>query len=354
MVGEAVEAPLGEDTDHRHRTAEGVERQADGCALEVGAGQHHSVVREEDRVVADAVGLDLELFAGPAQLVTGGADDLGRRAHAVGVLDLDLLLSREEVGAVDHRSDVGRRNHRAAETAQLVQPPIVGFHVGAQGLEAHRASDLRLLEEPLRVPHREAADGVGEIRAVDDREAVARFEPGYRDTSRLEGLVSGHPGALIEGLAFAHHQECDLAHRREVAAGPNRALLAHHRCDTGVQHGDQGVGDLGPAAGVAVSVDIGPEHHRRADVIDGTGLADARGVVVNQVALEIADLLVREDNLRKLADAGVDPIHDLASLDSTVEKGTTTRYSVARVGMQIDVFAVPGDRNDIFNCEVGA
>jgi hypothetical protein len=101
-----------------------------------------------------------------------------------------------------------------------------------------------------------------------------------------------------------------------------------------------------------MGVDVDPEHHRRADVIRGTGLADTRRVVVYEIALEVSNLLVREDDLRELADAGVDPIHDLASLDALVEKGATVGNPIARVGVQLDGFAVPGDRNDVFDGEI--
>ena len=66
------------------------------------------VLGQEDRVVADAVGLDLDLLSRPAKLVAGGADHLRGRAHAVGVLDLDLLLAGDQVGAL-HDLDAGWR-----------------------------------------------------------------------------------------------------------------------------------------------------------------------------------------------------------------------------------------------------
>jgi hypothetical protein len=85
-----------------------------------------------------------------------------------------------------------------------------------------------------------------------------------------------------------------------------------------------------------------------------TRIADPRGVVVDQIPLEFSDLFVCEDDLRELADAGVDPVHDLASLDALVEKVTATDNPVAGIGMELDTFAVAGDRNDVFDCEVVA
>jgi hypothetical protein len=65
--------------------------------ITVGAGQNHLVVGEEDRVVPNAVRLDLDLLARPPHLVADGAEHLWRRTHAVRILDLDLLLAGEEI-----------------------------------------------------------------------------------------------------------------------------------------------------------------------------------------------------------------------------------------------------------------
>ena len=233
-----------------------------------------------------------------------------------------------------------------------MEPGVVGFEVGAQGLEAHGAADLGLFQEALDVPHGEAADGVGQIGAVDGREAVAGLETGHGDPGRLEGGGAGHSRALEEGLALAHQQEGDLAHRREIAARAHRALLAHHRGDARIQHGDQGFGDLRPATRAAVGVDVDPQQHRGADVVLGAGVADPGGVVVDQVTLEIADLVVVENDLRELADPGVDAVHDLARRDPSVEKGPAADDPLAGIGVELDLFAVPRDRDHVLDREV--
>jgi hypothetical protein len=75
-------------------------------------------------------------------------------------------------------------------------------------------------------------------------------------------------------------------------------------------------------------------------------------MVVNQISLEVPNLFVRKHDLREFADAGVDPVHDLSSLEALIEKGSAAVYSLAGVGMEFDGFAVPCDRNDVFDCEV--
>ena len=106
--------------------------------------------------------------------------------------------------------------------------------------------------------------------------------------ARSMAIAAGQALALVEGLALAHEEQRDLGHGGQVAAGADRALLADDGRDALVEHGDQGQGDLGAAAGAAVGVDVDPAGHGRPDVFDRGGLADAGGVVVDEVLLELA------------------------------------------------------------------
>ena len=96
--------------------------QGDRRPLEVRAGQRHALVRQEDRVVGDAVELDLDLGAGEHHRVVRRADDLGRGAHRVGVLHLGVDPTRRQVAAIDAAADGLGAPHRAREAAQLVEP----------------------------------------------------------------------------------------------------------------------------------------------------------------------------------------------------------------------------------------
>ena len=96
---------------------------------------------------------------------------------------------------------------------------------------------------------------------------------------------------------------------------------------------------------------IDPQEHCRAHVVYRTGVADAGGVVVDQELLELFDLLVVKHDLRELTDPGVDAVHDLARLDSLVEKGPATLDTLKGVWVKFDVFAVSCDRYHVFDCE---
>ena len=102
-----------------------------------------------------------------------------------------------------------------------------------------------------------------------------------------------------------------------------------------------------------VGVDVDPPDHGRPDVLDGSGLADAGGVVVDQVALELLDLLVGQHHLGELPDAGVDPIHDLVGRDLLVQHGPAGPDPVQRLRRQCHLLALAGDADDLIDSELG-
>ena len=65
-------------------------------------------------------------------------------------------------------------------------------------------------------------------------------------------------------------------------------------------------------------------------------------------------LLVVEGHLGELADPGVDAVHDLAGLDSLLEKRTTGDDTRQRFGVELDFFAAARDGLDVFDGELRA
>jgi len=84
------------------------------------------------------------------------------------------------------------------------------------------------------------------------------------------------------------------------------------------------------------------------------GLADAGGMVVDQVALEVADLVVVEDDLAELADAGVDAVHDLARLDLALDEGAAGLDALQGLGRQRNGLAVARDAGQVLDGQVAA
>ncbi len=348
---ETVEPAFAQHADHGDRLADDLHRQADRRALEVGARKRELVLGYEDGVVADAVELDLHLALRPGERVVSGADDLRRRPHRVGVLHLGLDLAGGEVAVVDALLDRRGAADRAGEAAQLVQSGVVRLEIGEQRLEAHGTGDLGLAEPAVGVPAEQRAHRGEDVGAVDGGEAVARLQPRDGDAGALHGLAAGQALTLEEGLALAHHEEGELGHRGEVAGGAHRALLADHGRDTLVQHLDERHRNLGAVAGVAVRVHVDAPRHGGAHDLERRRLADAGGVVVDEKALELLDLLVVEHDLAELADARVGAVHALAGLDLVFDHGAARLDALERRRIEPDLLAVAGDADDLLDGE---
>ena len=127
---------------------------------------------------------------------------------------------------------------------------------------------------------------------------------------------------------------------------PDGAALAYDRRHAAVEHLDEGQRDLRAAAGVAVGVDVDPAGERGPDYLDRGGVADAGRVVVDQEALELADLLVVEHDLRELADPGVGAVHDLVGRELLLEHGPAGADPLERGGVELDGLVVTGNPNE--------
>ena len=283
-----------------------------------------------------------------------GADHLRGGTHGVRVLHLGLDLAGLQVAALDACADGPGRAHRAREATDFVQTRIVRFQVGEQRLERHRAGNLGLLEEAVHVVEVNGAHGGEQVRAVDGRQTVARLQARDRDAGAFHCHARRKALALIPGLAFAHHQQRHLRHRRKIAAGADRAFLAHHRRDAGIQQRNKRLRDLGPAAGVAVRMDVYPSRHGTAHVFDRCGIADAGGVIVDKILLKFRHLLVGEHDFGEFTDAGVDPVHDFVRRDFRVQHGAATHDALQGLGVQFDRFIVAGDGDKFFDGQAGA
>ena len=149
------------------------------------------------------------------------ADDLGGRAHRIGILDLDLQLARHQIAAVDELVERVGSADSARKAAHLVQAHVVGLHVGQEGFERHRAGNLGLLEPAVHVVQLQGAHGRQQVCAVDGRQPIPRLEAGDRDAGTVHGHLAGQALALVKGLALAHEQQRDLRHGCQVATGPH-------------------------------------------------------------------------------------------------------------------------------------
>ena len=281
------------------------------------------------------------------------ADHLRRGAHRVGILHLGLDLAGLQIAAFDAFQNGLRTADRAGEAAQLMQADVVGFQIGEQRFQAHRRGDLGLLQPAIHIVQLQGAHGGEQVRAVDGGQPIARLQIGDGNARAFHRHVAGQALALIERFAFAHQQQGELRHRGQIAARADRSFLAHDRRDALVEHLDQGQRDLRAAAGIAVRVDVDASGHRGAHMFDRGGIADAGGVVVDQIALELQHLLVGQDDFRKFADAGVGAVHDFARFEFVFQHGAADFDALQCLGREFHLLAVARDAHQFFEGEAG-
>ncbi len=337
----------GRDRGAEHLEPEGHRRALEVRAREVGAAV---VVGEEDRIVADAVQLDLDLRTGVLERVARGARHLGGAAKGVGVLHLLALLLQHLAPVGDH-ADVRGDLLRARETAHAMDPLVVGGHVRVHDLEGHRDGDVGVAEPPQGVDDLDRAHAGDAVAAVDRRETVARLEPLDRDPGPLQRGRDGQPLALVERLALADQDERELRHRGEVAAGADRSLLAHHGRDAAIEQLAHRLDEDRPDAGVPLAQDRDPRQNRGARIGDRERIAVSGRVAVDDVALELLRLLRSEDRLGQLADPGRDAVHHRALADLPLDELAAVRDALEGGGRQLDRLALPGDAVHILAAE---
>ncbi len=91
--------------------------------------------------------------------------------------------------------------------------------------------------------------------------------------------------------------------------------------DAGGEHRQEELHRLPPHAGEPPGEAVGPEQHQGADGRCGQELADPCRVALDEVSLEVAELLARDDDVGELAEARGDAVDDAVLADRAVDDG---------------------------------
>ena len=217
-------------------------------------------------------------------------------AQRVRVLHTSTVAMRvSDLASLQQAAQIRGGLHLSRMRTGLVNALVVG-DVGTLERIAHHGTDhVGRIVQRFRSQQRERANSQHGLRAINQRYGFLRLEHQRLDLRALQRFGARDARTFfVEALAFADQSERQMSQRREIAAGANAALRGDERSHAAVQHLDVGAGDLGAAAGVAARVHVDAARHGGAHVLDRAGLADACGVVVNQVALELLHLIVGE------------------------------------------------------------
>ena len=105
-----------------------------------------------------------------------------------------------------------------------------------------------------------------------------------------------------------------MRERRQVAGGADAAVPRDRRMHPPVDHVAKEVDDLGPNTGSACGEGVGTQNEDRAHDVRGKRWPDAGGVAAQEIALERAELVVRNAHGREVAESGVDAINGIVGL----------------------------------------
>src|SRR5215470_7334383 len=109
---------------------------------------------------------------------------------------------------------------------------------------------------------------------------------------------------MIDSLALADGDLCEVREWSEVARGADRALRRNQGMNTAIEHRAERLGDDGTNAGEAFCDSIGAQDERGARFRFAEGGADAAGMTSNQIHLKLLNLIGRNANRGELAETG--------------------------------------------------
>ena len=129
-----------------------------------------------------------------------------------------------------------------------------------------------------------------------------------------ERLARGHAVVADPALALPTQREPDLGQHGQIA-GAERAELAGERRDAGAQRAEQAVEQAVADPGAARAELVRAHRHRRAHHLDAQRRAAAARMAAEQPPLVLAGILERRGRRAQHADAGGDPVEQLAARD---------------------------------------
>ena len=127
-------------------------------------------------------------------------------------------------------------------------------------------------------------------------------------------LRAGQPFAAVLRLAQPDQHQRHVGQRGQIAAGAQRAFLRDARMHAAVEHVQQQLQRLDADAGMAARQRVGADQHDRAHGGGVQRIARADRVADQDVALQLGDLLGRDQPVLERAEAGGDAVGDLAAV----------------------------------------
>jgi hypothetical protein len=315
--GQAAETRIHQQSDaaFRKRTRLGdhkrevVCRHGHGLGVEVAAGQHVSVFREQQRIVGHRICLALKDHRDVADLVEAGAHDLRLAAQAVRVLDprtFDMGIT--DVAAAHQAPVCGGHGDLPGLTANFRNTRIE-WHIAALGrIGGQCARHRRRGERVTRREHPLQRQRGRNLCAVQQRQAFLRAEHQRRQAGALQPEHRRQYLAVITHLANPQQHRRQMRQRREVAGRPDRALGRNDGIDFRLEQPQQRLDQRPPDARMTTRQRRGLQRQHQPDHVIRQRRADTGAVREHEVALQQRQFVLRNSLVREQSETGADAI----------------------------------------------
>ena len=324
-VEQAVGAPLAERADVGDRDGQEVGDGGDRRAVEV-AARLDPPVGQHDRVVDERHQLALGDRPGVLDGVPGRAVDLRRAAQRVGVLDPVVAVA---VAGHDRRAGEQARAGSPRSTAWPTCGRIADEVLGERpvGAEQRLGRSWRRRCRPTRsstsrsASARTSMPSIPSVPLIRARPSLARSTSGAAPASATAVAPSTSEPSATAGRALAEQHQRRRRQRGEVAAGAERAVLAHDRRDAGVEQGEHRLDDDRAGAREAHRQAAGAQQDHRPHDLALDLRAHPGGVRADERRLQLGRALGRDHRVGQRAEPGRHAVHRLGLVDEPVDDG---------------------------------
>ena len=289
--------------------------------MEITAGDCFAGIGEDQRIIGDGIGLDLQRAAGLTQQIEHGAHHLRLATQAVRVLDLLAHgMAGEDFTARRQPAQSGGDIDLALMAAQFVDPRIKRRNRALGRVQAHRTGNQRALEAGLDAEQggeRQRGRGLGAVEQGQPflGPQLDRLEPGA-----LERFRRRQPLATPEGLAMADQRRAHMRQRCQIARGPDRALRRDHRQNVVGEQIFQRLQRRPAQAGGAASEAGNLQRQDQAHDIRRQCFANSGGVREHEAFLQDGQLVIGDPGLGQLAETGIETIDGAARSDQLLDR----------------------------------
>src|SRR5207302_942221 len=128
-----------------------------------------------------------------------------------------------------------RNLNLAPVRSRLMNAHIIRDRGSFQGLERHRAGQIRHVEQLFRATPADDAGGQCRLRAVEKSETLFRAKVQRSQADAFKRFAAGDLCRGAEDFSFSNENKGEMSKRRQIAACANASPAGNHRIDVMVE-----------------------------------------------------------------------------------------------------------------------